>query len=212
MSELAPTSDKFSPGLPHFVRTCPYFRQILVGASPFCLNLHLLQTKPRLGFPFLSELAPTSDKFSPGLPHFVRTCPYFRQILAGASPFCLNLHLLQTKSHLSFLILSEPAPTSDKITPELSHFVRTCTYFRQILAGASPFCLDLHLLQAKPRLGFPFLSELAPTSDKITPELSHFIRTCTYFRQILAGASPFCPNLHPLKQIALLTLILTSPK
>ena len=143
LSEPLPTSDKMPAGLPRFVRTCTYFRQNCCFASPFCPNLYLLQTKCRLGFPFLSEPLPTSDKMPAGLPRFVRT-----------------LYLLQTKLLLCLSpVLSEPLPTSDKMPAGLPRFVRTCTYFRQNSCFASPFCPNLYLLQTKCRLGFPVLSE-----------------------------------------------------
>ncbi len=107
--------------------------------------------------------------------------------------------LFQTKLRDYLQVLSEPGATSDKVTGLPPSFVRTSSYFRQSCGITSKFCPNLELLRTKLRDHLQVLSELDPTSDKVTDLTRSFVRTWSYFRQSYGITSKFCPNLELLQ-------------
>jgi hypothetical protein len=142
----------------------------------------------------LSEPTSTSDKISAEGHHFVRTRLHFGQNLYGEPLICPNPPPLRTKSLRRATGLSEPTSTSDKISAEGHHFVRTRLHFGQNLYGETPFCPNMAPLRTKSQRKDTVLSEHGSTLDKISVEGHHFVRTHYHFRQNHTNDHKNCPN------------------
>jgi hypothetical protein len=183
LSEVMPSSDKFTASPLRFVRSHTRFRQNHNFLSSFCPKSHQVQTKSQLPLFVLSEVTSSSDKFTASPLRFVRSHAWFRQNHGFLSSFCPKSHQVRTNSRLPLFVLSEVTPGSDKITASPIRFVRSHAWFRQSHSFSSSFCPKSHRVRTKSRLPLFVLSEVTPGSDKITASPLRFVRSHAWFRQ-----------------------------